>query len=261
LTDGLAFEPDFPLPERTTPFPLDALADIFSVAYYTNSLAYMIALATWECDYDSIFLCGIRFDDKSLWDLRRQAADWLDALRLDNVKHTLRGKFEPGFDKYVKKVVDGLRGLGSGDEAWAVPCIEYWIGRAQQAGISVTWPEDSGLFISKWATPECDCPTRGLYGVDPHAGGVMSKKVINCPHRGIVTMASHYVCFECVAMVDEQYADEHPGGVKGALTEQGVMHGRKTKSPCSCGWTIGLCMSCEERLREMRREFWDRYEL
>ena len=48
-------------------------------------------------------------------------------------------------------ILDGVQFWGSLDhwsagEAWAVPCIEYHIGRAEARGIDVQVPEGSGLF-------------------------------------------------------------------------------------------------------------------
>ena len=133
------------------PYPVDAALKLASRPYFDGSFAWMIAMAILE-GYDRIILGGLSLgeDVKKLWQNRLLAAEWLE-------------DHDPKRD--VRQVVNNLRGVFSGDESWAIPCITYFLGLAQGRGIeTLVIGDQHGLFFNKWGDG-------ALYGYDPRAGG------------------------------------------------------------------------------------------
>ena len=133
--------------------------------YFDNSIPWMIALAVLE-NYERIVLTGVEYGSKTLWKARRDAADMLEEYKGCR-EITVEPKAER--NKTLIKLINNLRGILSGDESWAVPCISYHLGIAQARGIEtvVVAGEKSGLFVDKWSMDG----KPALYGLSKDAGG------------------------------------------------------------------------------------------
>lgn len=148
---------DIPLPEMATPFPVEAAVQLGGREYITNSFSWLLAWAIIG-GATHITLTGLAMgkDTLQLWESRNTAAKWLE----QGTALSMMGPGKPAPN--TQKVINDLKGYGSGDESWLLPNVEYWIGIARGRGIEVTVDPacDHGLFYDKWG---------GLYGLN--AGG------------------------------------------------------------------------------------------
>lgn len=113
------------------------------------------ALAVLE-GFDRIIIGGVTFgkESENLWLARRKAADIIEFDRLG-----------PLSTEEMVRLTNDLRGVRSGNESWAVPCLSYHLGIAQGRGIETQiFGEGNGIFFNKWGEG-------ALYGIDPRAGG------------------------------------------------------------------------------------------
>jgi hypothetical protein len=54
-------------------------------------------------------------------------------------------------------------------EAFAIPCMEYWLGIAHARGMRIREPIPNGIFMNPWK--DLAETHEGLYGLDPKVGG------------------------------------------------------------------------------------------
>lgn len=145
-----------PAPKYARPYPTTRAVQLAGRRYITNTFSYQIALAIIQ-GATHIHITGLSLngDKAQLWKSRRRAAELLPQINLDPTDPD----WENTDSDEIDHIVSDLLGQGAGEESWAIPNIEFWIGIAKGRGVEVT--VDGGqLFHDKWG---------GLYGYE--AGG------------------------------------------------------------------------------------------
>jgi len=156
---------DFASKPEIIPYPVEAALALAGRPYFDTSFAWMVAMAILE-GYERIIIAGVTFgkDAWKLWLSRRVAASLVESVVAKDRRWTEELRHGP-LALHPERIVNDLRGVLSGDESWAVPCLSYHLGIAQGRGIeTIVVGEGAGLFSNKWGEG-------ALYGIDERAGG------------------------------------------------------------------------------------------
>lgn len=149
---------------RIIEYPVDRAIALAGRPYFDTSFAWLTAAAILE-GYERIIIGGVTFgkEAEKLWMSRRIAASVVESVITKERKWTEELREGPLVTQ--KNILNDLRGVLSGDESWAIPCLSYHLGLAQGRGVeTIVLGDGNGLFLNKWGDG-------ARYGMDERAGG------------------------------------------------------------------------------------------